>query len=153
MFKKGRRLFTMTTFLLFLVALAHTAGTFSRPRDARATELLESMKAYRFELGLGMNPSIFDVQISLALTMTIFLVFLGILNLVLAGREDWIDAGILRFFAAANALCMWVLALLYLVYRIPPPLISFAVLGVLYTLSIRTTRGAEGTFSHSPRIS
>jgi len=113
-------------------------------------ELVESMKAYRFELGFGMNPSLFDVQISLALTMTIFLVFLGVLNLVVAGREDWIDAGMLRFFAAANAVCMWVLALLYLVYRIPPPLISFVVLGVLYTLSIRTTRGNGGTLNPSP---
>lgn len=140
MFKRGRRLFTVATMVLFLVAAAHTSSLGTGPPDASGAELIESMRAYRVDLGLGMSPSVYDVQVSLALTMTVFLVGLGILNLVVASRDAWIAAGVLRFMAQANAACMWALAALYLIYRIPPPLISFAVLGVLFTVSIRTTR-------------
>lgn len=87
MFQRGRRLFTGATLLLFLVALAHTGGVLSEPVEAGGVELVESMKALRLDLGLGMSPSVFDVQTSLGLTMTVFLVFLGILNLVVAGRD------------------------------------------------------------------
>lgn len=142
MFARGRRLFTVASLLMFLVALAHTMGTFSEPADPGAAAVVDAMKAYRFEIGPGWAPSVFDVQRSLSLTMTVFLVFLGTLNLAVAARKTWVEAGLLRPLAVANAACMWVLGLLYWIYRIPPPLISFVVLAVLFTIAIRTTRSA-----------
>jgi hypothetical protein len=75
--------------------------------------------------------------------MTVFLVFLGTVSLLVASRTAWVIAGVLHALAVANAACMWILALLYWIYRVPPPLISFVVLGVLFTIAIRTTRAPQ----------
>ncbi|HXV77858.1 MAG TPA: hypothetical protein VD788_16225 [Candidatus Polarisedimenticolaceae bacterium] len=152
MLRKGRRLFTVASVLVLVVASAHTLGMLSEPREAADVAIVESMQAHRFELGLGMSPSVFDIQMSLGLTMTVFLVFVGVGNLVIAGRDPWIAAGVLRFAAVLNATCMWVLVLLYWFYRIPPPLISFALLGLLFSFAVRTTRDAgPSARSGSPR--
>lgn len=144
MFRSGRRLFSIASLFVLLVAAAHTSGVFAEPTDARGMDLVASMKDYRLELGL-MRPSVLDVQRSLALTMSVFLFGLGVLNLAIAHRDAWVRAGVLPFLSAFNTAWMAALALLYLVYQVPPPLISFALLTLLFAASLRTTRAAASS--------
>ena len=141
MFKKGNRLFSVSNLTLLLVAALHTYGSFREPMGDEEIRVLETMKGYSFE-AMGMNWSIHDVLVCLALTMTIFLVFVAVMNFFLL---YWISSrGLLRKLILANSLLMWTLALLYFVFQIPPPFLCFVLLGILFTLSyIRFSSNAE----------
>lgn len=136
MLARGRRLFTLATGVLLLVAVLHTLGTASPPPDDAATrELLAALRGHTLDTGLGMVPSAYDVQKALGYTMTVLLVFLGALNLLLAARAAQL---LIRPAAALNALCCAVLTALYLLFPIAPPMVCFAVLTVLFTAAAAT---------------
>ncbi len=89
MFRSGRRLFSAASLGLIVVAVLHTVGSFAPPPPDPALERLSAeLRAYRFPLGLGMAPSLHDIQQSLALTMGVTLLWLGVGNLVAAARDD-----------------------------------------------------------------
>ena len=135
MFKRGNRLFTAGSIALLLVAALHTLGHFAGgPEDPAFTSVVNAMRGYSVDLGLGMRPSMRDIHVSLVLTMTIFLVFLGIQNLVTLTLAPEAKQ-LLRALALINFLCAGALAILYAAYSVPPPLISFAVVGLLFLLA------------------
>jgi hypothetical protein len=124
-FASGRRAFSTASVLLLLTALAHTAGNWPLIfPGAPWSGALAAMAAERTPLGIGMAPSVLDIHVALVLTMTVLLVALGTINLVVAAgageevlrRVLWIDV------AAVGALVA-----LYAFYRVPPPLLTFAV--------------------------
>ncbi|MGH7493616.1 MAG: LIC_13387 family protein [bacterium] len=132
MFKRGNRLFAAATISLFLVAAAHTLGHFAGvPEDAALAAVANSMRGYSFDLGMGMHPSFMDIHESLSLTMSLFLIFLGIQNLATLALAPEAKQ-LLRTLALINFLCAGALVVLYAAYRVPPPLISFAVVSVLF---------------------
>ena len=133
LFKKGTRLYSTATILLVLVAALHTLGLFNEPVDEDGVALVEAMRAYTVDVGMGMHPSVYDVQMSLGLTMPIFMVFLTLLSIVVLYGSP--TAALLRRVTLVNAVCMWSLAVLYWVYQVFPPLISFVLVGVLYNAS------------------
>ncbi|MFN0110202.1 MAG: LIC_13387 family protein [Blastocatellia bacterium] len=137
LFRPGCRLFTVGSLLMLLTAAAHTAGHFSPipENDAPLKSAIAAMTGYRLDMGMGMQPSLLDVQLSLSLTMTILLVFLGVQNLVtiyLAGDSVRLVRGlsIVNLFNAAA------LTALYWHYRLPPPLICFALISVIFLLAL-----------------
>ena len=135
MFRPGRRLFTITSICLMLVALAHTLGHFQpRPQDAATANLTATMMSYKNDLGFGMSPSALDITKSLSLFMGVTLFFLGLQNLIIAKQDE--TGRLVRSIAFLNVICVGALIAIFWVYRIPPPLIMLAVVEILFVLSL-----------------
>lgn len=118
---------------LLVVAVLHTFGHFGGPpKDAARLELESAMDAYRFDI-MGMHPSANDITNSLSLTMTIALLFVGVLDLVAAAALSG-NTRALRRLAWVNAAGVGSLAALFAYYRIPPPMVTLAVVCVLFVV-------------------
>jgi hypothetical protein len=137
MWRSGRRLFSTAAILMILTAAAHTAGNLipGDPDPAEQT-VFAAMNAFHEPLGMGMNPSMHDIYSMLVFTMSITFSALGIMNLLLAASSQVPDA-LLRRASWVNAIWVGAFTLLAWKYRIPPPLISGAlietmVLGALF---------------------
>jgi hypothetical protein len=145
MFAPGRRWFTAACIATLIVALLHTLGnTLSTPpTDAEYVGMEAAMRDYLVPLGLGMAPSVWDIYQSLVFTMSVCLVALGAAGLAIVSSPDATPrllSRVARVFAAASA----ALTVLFLIYQVPPPLISMAVVAVLFVVAAvpRRTRGA-----------
>jgi hypothetical protein len=140
---RRRRLFTTACIAVILVAAAHTAGHLAPDpaieADPEFNKLLATIDGYHAPLGMGMNPSFHDIHMGLVFTMTVSLLSLGVLGLAFASDQKVTSDLLAKFatLAAATTACM---TGVYWVYQIPPPLVSLAIVTVLYAGSIRTTR-------------
>lgn len=136
-FKRGNRLFASGSILLILVAALHSIGHFAPPPagDAKLAAAIDAMRGYQFDIGFGMLPSFMDVFESISLTMSIMILFVAWLNLtVLSVAGD--NARLVRRLTVLNAIGSGALVVLYAYYRVPPPLISFAVVEVIFILAL-----------------
>jgi hypothetical protein len=125
-----------------LVAVAHTIGTFAPPSpdDAPLLAVVAAMQGYQSPMGLGMAPSIWDIQQALSVTMSLFLIAIAVFGLSFAGDQDATPRTLSRI-AVISTGTMAALTVTYAVFQIPPPLISMAVLAILYLIaSLRTLR-------------
>jgi hypothetical protein len=142
-FTRGRRLFSTACIATILVAAAHTAGHLAPDpaleTDPEFAKLLAAIDGYHAPLGLGMTPSFHDIHMGLVFTMTVSLLSLAILGLAFAADRTVTPGQLTKFaaVAAATAVCM---TGIYWVYRVPPPLVSLAVVTVLFAGAIRATR-------------
>jgi hypothetical protein len=140
MFARGRRLFTIASLTTILVACLHAIGNSNTtPVDAGEAAVIHAMTGYTIPLGMGMAPSFWDIFRVLVHTMTVTLVALGALGLTLAGDRQ-VAGRVLRRVAVILAIASAVLAVICYVHQIPPPLISFVVLVLLYGGAIFTTK-------------
>ena len=139
-FAPGRRLFSIASSATILVAILHTVGNAAPANeDAAMLAVRAGMEGYRLPLGLGMAPSVWDIFRGLAFTMTVCLLSMGALGLVLAADAETTPRVLSRIafvFAVTSAL----LTLLYAYYQVPPPLISMAIVTVLYAMAVKSTR-------------
>jgi hypothetical protein len=140
MFRSGRRLFTFASIALIAVGILHTIGTCAPgPVDPALERLAAEMRAYRLPLGLGMQPSIFDIQQSLSVTMSVTLLWLALQNLVAAGADSTGD--VVRRLNILSVMGVGALVAVFAFYRIPPPLVTLAVVEVLFVLAlVRSSR-------------
>jgi hypothetical protein len=142
-FTRGRRLFTTACIAVILVAAAHTAGHLAPnpaiESDPEYTRLLAAIDSYHAPLGMGMSPSFHDIHMSLVFTMTVSLLSLGVIGLVFAADPKVASNQLTKLSAIAAATAAFMTGI-YWVYQIPPPLLSLAVVTLLYAGSIRTTR-------------
>src|SRR5262245_11258130 len=99
-FRHGRRTFSAAAVLLIVVDLLHTAGHWPLLfPDGPLPGALGAMAGERTPLGLGMAPTVLDIHVALALTMTVMLGALAALNLLVAAtagdalvrRVLWLD--------------------------------------------------------------
>ena len=135
-FKSGNRLFAAGSVGLIIVALLHGIGNFAPPpADPALNAVIDAMRGYHFDLGLGMRPSLMDIDTSLSITMSIMLLFVGIQNLVTL-RVAGDSAKLTRSLCLVNAIFAGALVVLYAVYRIPPPLVTLGVVEVLFLLAL-----------------
>ncbi len=132
MFRKGNRLFLAANIVLLLVASLHTTGLFRTPSEDAEVQVIEKMKQLQFE-ALGMSWTLHDVLMSLGFTMTVFMVFAAVINLFILASNP--PKTLVRTVSFITAAFMWVLALLYGLFQIPPPFFSFILLGILFTVS------------------
>ena len=141
-FSKGRRSLTLAAIATLLVAAVHTIATFMPPPadDTAMVALVDAMRGYQTPMGLGMAPSMWDIQTALSLSVTLFLIAFGVLGLSFAGDRDAAPRTLSRI-AMISAGTMGTLTVVFAVYRIPPPLVMNAVLAILYLVaSLRTLR-------------
>lgn len=140
MFTKGRRLYTTASILTIVVAGIHTLGnTQAYPPEYEG--VVTAMRGALFPMGMGMSPSIYDFYWSFIFGISILLGGLGVLGLVLASTTDAStkvlarSAAVFAVISAGQAAILWAA-------KIPPPLVFFVILTVLWSLSMRTTRFA-----------
>ncbi len=140
LFSLGRRMFSTASIAMIVVAILHTIGNVApQAEDAPMLAVRAGMEGYRIPLGIGMSPSIWDIFRGLTFTMSVCLLAMGTLGLVLAADSEAAPRVLSRMavvLAATSAL----LTLLYAYYRIPPPLISMAIVTVLYVVAVRSSR-------------
>ena len=139
MFRSGRRLFSAASIGLIVVALLHSIGSFAPgPVPPELERVVSEMRASRLPLGFGMQPSMFDIQQSLALTMSVTLLWLGAQNLTSARHDP--TGSLVRRLNVISALGVGALIAIYAFYRVPPPLITLAIVEVLFVLALVTSR-------------
>jgi hypothetical protein len=143
-FARGRRLFTWSCIATIVVAALHTIGNTvgTSPGDAAFVSLESAMRGYRIPMGMGMSPSVWEIYRGLVFTMSLCLVAMGALGLAVAGSRD-ATTRLLSRLALVFAISSAALTILYWVYQIPPPLISMAIVTVLFAIAFRTTAQAE----------
>lgn len=137
-FTRGRRLFATASLLSIVVAAFHTYGA-SQPIPPDFDAVVQGMQNAQVDMGMGMAPSVWDIDRSLAYTMSITLTTLGLLGLVLAGTSE-ATSRVLSRTAAVMTAANIALTALYWIYKVPPPLISFGILTLCWGLAQRTTR-------------
>src|SRR4051812_19289868 len=144
LFRRGRRLFSVACLATILVAVLHTVGnTLSdTPTDAAYVVLDSAMHGYRVPLGIGMNPSIFDIYRPLVFPMSISVAAMGVLGLVVAASTESSTALIARV-ATVEAISCGALTILSAIYQVPPPLISFTVVTLLFAGAVIIARNAS----------
>ena len=139
LFSPGRRLFGTACIALLVVAFLHTLGATSEPPQDEAFMAMESaMRGYRVPMGMGMNPSVWDIQRALSFTMSICLAAMGALGIAVGGSRD-ASTGLVARVALVQAVASAALTVLYAVYQIPPPLICMIVVTALFALASRPT--------------
>jgi hypothetical protein len=144
LFARGRHLFTWSCIATIVVAALHTIGNTvaTPPGDAAFVSLESAMRGYRIPMGMGMSPSVWEIYRGLVFTMSLCLVAMGALGLAVAGSRD-ATTRLLSRLALVFAISSAALTILYWVYQIPPPLISMAIVTVLFAIAFRTTAQAE----------
>ncbi|HEY7192938.1 MAG TPA: hypothetical protein VH439_04280 [Gemmatimonadales bacterium] len=139
LFARGRRMFTSACMATLVVAALHTIGnTISGPPDPGYASVEAAMRAYSIPLGIGMSPSMWDIFRGLVFTMSICLVAMGVLGLVVAASRE-ATPRLLSRMAVVLALASAALTAVYWVYRVPPPLITMAIVTLLFVVSVATT--------------
>ena len=142
MFRHGRRWFTVACVLL-LVGVAHTLGNLQPPpTDAAYQRMAAAMRGYRMPLGLEMMPSVHDIFDSLRFTMSLTIFWLALVGLVIAAT-DGPDGRVVRGATVVYLAGALAVAGLYAAFRIPPPLISFIVVGIAFGLALPGALGAR----------
>jgi hypothetical protein len=142
MWQRGRRLFSTSAMLMILTAVGHTAGFLlggsSDPADQR---VVDAMRERKNPLGMGMNPSVYDIYWDLVLTMSITFAALGLINLLIAATPS-ASSGLLRKVGWANALWLAAFLVLNVALRIPPSLISGGITELTVIAFLLTSRRA-----------
>ena len=130
--RPGGRFFLAAAIAQVIVAGLHTFGHFQPIPETREIQAaLTAMRALEFDLGLGMRPNLEDVQLSLSLTMSVMLLGAALQNLIVWRS----DAAILPAIALLNTAFMAGLSVIYAWYQIPPPLITLAVVTLLFAVA------------------
>jgi hypothetical protein len=143
-FPDGRRWFVTASWAAVLVSLLHTLGnTLSTPpTDANYTTLEQTMRGYTVPLGLGMAPSMWDINQSLVFTMSICLAAMGLLGVAIGTAND-ATSRLVRPAAVILAIASAALTALYYVYQVTPALVSMAVVTLLFVAAIAESGRAD----------
>jgi hypothetical protein len=143
MFTRGRRLFATACIATIVVAILHTIGNTlgDAPPDPAYAAVDAAMRGYRIPLGMGMSPSVYDIHRTLVFTMSISIAAMGVLGLVVAASREATHTLIAQI-ATVEALTCGALTVLCALYQVPPPLISFTVVTLLFAGALMIARNA-----------
>lgn len=132
----GGRLYLSGSIAMILAAGLHTLGQFAPPPPSgEFTTLLGMMRAVHVDLGLGMRPSMHDMHRSLAFTMSITLLAIGVFGVLIARAEDR-SGRLLRRAIVVSTIATGAMVALYAAYRVPPPLLALAVVEALFLAAL-----------------
>lgn len=124
--RHARRWFRVGAWILLITAGLHTLGHVSGPlppkNDTEAT-LQRLMREYQFQLG-GVQRTTEDFLNGFSLTFSVFLLFVGLLDLLIARH---LESSVLRRVTLLHAALAAGLLALSLVYFIPPPAVCFGL--------------------------
>jgi hypothetical protein len=150
MWRPGRRMFTVSCILLLLAAAAHNTGFLLLkavgPEDEK---VLDAMKGFHNQMGMGMAPSFFDLFLALAFTMTVLMVGLGVVGLVLSASKS-VSSEVIRTMTWLYLAWMAAFIGVGYYYRVPPPVISGIPIALALIASLLSAKkGKEAAMSAS----
>ncbi|MBL8524024.1 MAG: hypothetical protein JNN20_10070 [Betaproteobacteria bacterium] len=134
MFGKGRRLFSIASVGLIVIAVMHLIGHLQAPpADLVTATLYAAMRSYEVDAGIG-KPSMMNVLDSLSFGTSIMLAWMGLINLAIA---KYVSVGerLIRTVCTLNIFATWTLVAAYAYYEVPPPAISLAIVAMLFTIA------------------
>jgi hypothetical protein len=130
MWRQGRKMFSVACILILLTAAAHTAGNLIAGSSGAAEDkVMGAMHEYHQNMGLGMEPSMYDILRALTFTMSITFAALGILGLMLAANKS-VSRVVIRNVAWFYLIWNGAFTIMSYCYRVPPPLISGALVEI-----------------------
>ena len=144
MWRPGRRMFSLACVLILITAALHTIGSLA-PRSARTEDsnVEGMMRQTHLPMGLGMEPSVYDIFRDLTFTMSVTLTALGVIGLILTGSRS-VASDVIRKIAWFYALWNAAFTALCFDYRIPPPLICGVLIEVVLIIALLPlTKSAE----------
>jgi hypothetical protein len=99
----------------------HSLSLFGKPQPSNETEkqLLDLMGSYKLELGAGFAPTMSDLMTSFSISLSLFLLFGGTLNLSLLRSKVAVETmkGVIQINLLFFGLCF--LAMFFLTFLIP----------------------------------
>jgi len=131
-FQRGNRLFASASIMAIVIAVAHTSTLLNLPNDEGITTAFDVMKDTSVIPG-SPKPNLLDVVLGLWLQVGGLLLLLGLKNLALLAVMP-VDSSrnTIRTMSFVDGTVCAAMALLFLIVFIPPPLISFSILAVLF---------------------
>jgi hypothetical protein len=131
LFSPDRRRLTIASLMMLLGAILHTIGNLGSPPDPDLVGLRTAMQNYHIALGLGMAPSMWDIQRTLVFTMSICVAAIAWLGFAVAGSAG-APPRLIVTVSRIGLVISGALTLLCPYYSVPPPLITFAVITLFY---------------------
>jgi len=137
MTKRQRVLFRVGAWACLVTSAIHLAGHFAPPpppaNDAESA-LQKLMTTYRKDFGAGFSRTTMDFIQGFSLTFSLFLLFAGVLALLIASRPPQ-DEILGRRIRAAYAITMGALLAITAFYFFLPPLVCAVVIFLAFGLS------------------
>jgi hypothetical protein len=144
MWRPGRRMFSIACFLILITAALHTIGNMAgAPTRGPEENGIRVMQEVRLNMGMGMEPSMYDIFRTLTFTMSVTFTALGVIGLILTGSKS-VSSGVIRNITWFYALWNGAFTALCFYYRIPPPLICGVLIELtLIIVLLPSTKSAE----------
>jgi hypothetical protein len=143
--QKGHRLFTAASLMAIVIAFAHTSALLNIPEDDSWTAAFDVMKTASVAPDAP-KPNLLDVMLGLWLQVGALLLLLGLKNMALLAVVPIESSGrVIRVMSLVDGIVCAVMAILFVFVFIPPPLISFAILAVMFLLT--AIRGTKPTLA------
>lgn len=131
----GRRTFAVASVFLMLMGVMHgIAQLTSRAADPAGIAIEANMRGYHVPLGFGMSPSLLDLSDNLGFSVTIALLWLGLMGIVVATADP--SPRVLRRMTIVSLVGGTALAVSQAHYRVAPPLVLLALIEVMLVLSL-----------------
>lgn len=131
-FKRGHRLFSVASVLTILIGILHTMGLLNEPYNQDWAAAEDAMRGAAIEIG-PLTMTLEGMFIGAWIQVGVLLALLGVKNLAVLLALPADGAGVIvRTLSMIDGLTYLGLAALFAVYTIPPPLISFLILAILY---------------------
>jgi hypothetical protein len=143
LFKRGHRLFSIASLFTIIIAVLHTLGIINEPYNDQWAAAQEAMRAATVDVGpatMSFESLFFGVWIQVG----VLLALLGVKNLaILLAAPAGGTRNVVRTLSIIDGLVYAGLAVLFAVYTIPPPLISFIFLAILFFGAALSSRAIE----------
>lgn len=130
----------ITAVLQILTAAAHSMSFLSSPAAENETErqMIDLITGYRKDMGMGFQPSFYELFTAVSATFTLLFLFGGVLLLYLLKRktDEGTLRGVLNLSLVVYGICFAVMA----VFAFPPPIIMTGLVFILLAVSRVTIR-------------
>lgn len=119
--------------LQILTGCLHSLSLFANPQPSNATEkqLIDLMNTYHFDFGAGFTPTMANLMTSFSVSLSLFLLFAGILNLFLLRSRVAVETmnGVIQINLMFFGLCL--LTMIFLTFLIPIVCLILIVLALI----------------------
>lgn len=148
MWRPGRRMFTVACILILITAALHTMGNaLSRRMGEAQNKVMDVMQSSRLPMGMGMEPSFYDVFRAVTFTMSITFLALGVIGLMLTGSQS-VSSGVIRRMTWFYLLWNGAFTVLCYSYRVAPPLICGVLIEATLVIALLTSaKSTEGAMA------
>ena len=134
MFGKGRRLFSIASVGLIVIAAMQAIGYFQPPAtDLVTTALYAAMRSYEMDMGIA-SPSMQAVFDSTGFGIIVLLAWVGLLNLLIA-RHVAVGDRLIRTVCTLNIIGAWLLVATYVYFEVTPYAVGAGIVATLFTIA------------------